>query len=277
MPARAAQRACTLASVSRAVVSLDMRTRQGRGIGAAEAEAPARPQPAAGPELTAEQREALTAIREAPPGFRCHLLDGVTGSGKTEVYMCLLERVLAAGDQALVLVPEIGLTPQLLRRFSQRLGLEPVVIHSGLAAGERMAAWEAMRSGRGALLVGTRSALFTPMPRLRLLLATALREGAEEMRLNPLGVGFQGMLPPEHLVMFNRTIYPMVGWVQRQQRFFPNWEVERIVRIPVRALLVPTDYIRLRLTMAHHAPAVEGGGRAGGPCTVTTKEISQRS
>jgi primosomal protein N' (replication factor Y) len=135
----------------------------------AEAEAPARPQPAAGPELTAEQREALTAIREAPPGFRCHLLDGVTGSGKTEVYMCLLERVLAAGDQALVLVPEIGLTPQLLRRFSQRLGLEPVVIHSGLAAGERLAAWEAMRSGRGALLVGTRSALFTPMPRLRLL------------------------------------------------------------------------------------------------------------
>ena len=97
------------------------------------------------------------------------------------------------------------------------------------------------------------------MPRLRLLLATALREGAEEMRLNPLGVGFQGMLPPEHLVMFNRTIYPMVGWVQRQQRFFPNWEVERIVRIPVRALLVPTDYIRLRLTLAHHEPATEGG------------------
>jgi hypothetical protein len=97
------------------------------------------------------------------------------------------------------------------------------------------------------------------MPRLRLLLATALREGAEEMRLNPLGVAFQGMLPPEHLVMFNRTIYPMVGWVQRQQRFFPNWEVERIVRIPLRALLVPTDYIRLCLTMAHHAPATEGG------------------
>jgi hypothetical protein len=100
------------------------------------------------------------------------------------------------------------------------------------------------------------------MSRLRMLLATALREGAEEMRLNPLGVGFQGMLPPEHLVMFNRTIYPMVGWVHRQQRFFPNWEVERIVRIPVRALLVPTDYIRLRLTMAHQQPATQGvGGR----------------
>ena len=130
----------------------------------------ARPQPAPGPKLTAEQRDALTAIREAPPGFQCHLLDGVTGSGKTEVYMCLLEQVLAAGDQALVLVPEIGLTPQLLRRFTQRLGMEPVVIHSGLAAGERIAAWETMRSGRGALLVGTRSALFTPLPRLRLVI-----------------------------------------------------------------------------------------------------------
>jgi hypothetical protein len=98
------------------------------------------------------------------------------------------------------------------------------------------------------------------MARLRLLLATALREGAEEMRLNPLGVGFQGMLPPEHLVMFKRTIYPMVGWVNRQQRFFPNWEVERIIRIPVRALLVPNDYARLRLTMAPQESAT-GRGR----------------
>ena len=136
----------------------------------AEALAPVRPTPAAGPTLTAEQRAALREFRAAPPGFHCHLLDGVTGSGKTEVYMSLLEDVLAEGGQALVLVPEIGLTPQLLRRFSRRLGLEPVVIHSGLAAGERLVAWETMRSGRGALLVGTRSALFTPMPRLRLVI-----------------------------------------------------------------------------------------------------------
>ena len=141
-----------------------------RGWVTAEPLAPVLPQPVAGPELTPEQDAALAAIRDAPPGYHCHLLDGVTGSGKTEVYMCLLEQVFAAGCQALVLVPEIGLTPQLLRRFSQRLGMEPVVIHSGLAAGERLAAWEAMRSGRGALLVGTRSALFTPLPRLRLLI-----------------------------------------------------------------------------------------------------------
>ena len=127
----------------------------------------ARPQ--AGPELRPEQRAAVDAISADLGRFRCHLVDGITGSGKTEVYMCVLEKVLAAGQQALVLVPEIGLTPQLLRRFSQRLGLEPAVIHSGLAAGERLAAWEAARSGRAPLLVGTRSALFTPMPRLGLV------------------------------------------------------------------------------------------------------------
>ena len=88
------------------------------------------------------------------------------------------------------------------------------------------------------------------MSRLGLLLATALREGMEEMRLNPLGVVFQGMLPPEQLVMFNRIIYPLVGWVKHQQRFFPNWEVAHIVRIPVRDLLVPDNYIGLRLIMS---------------------------
>jgi primosomal protein N' (replication factor Y) len=125
--------------------------------------------PAPGPELIPEQAEAVSAISVSPDGYRCHLLDGVTGSGKTEVYMCLLEQVLARGGQALVLVPEIGLTPQLLRRFRDRLGLDPAVIHSGLSAGERLAAWDAARSGRAPLLVGTRSALFTPMPRLRLI------------------------------------------------------------------------------------------------------------
>lgn len=87
------------------------------------------------------------------------------------------------------------------------------------------------------------------MARLRLLMATALREGFEEMRLNPLAVTFQGMLPPEQLVMFRRTIVPMVAWVHGQRRFAPNWEVEKIVRIPVSALLAAGGYTRLRLKM----------------------------
>jgi len=94
--------------------------------------------------------------------------------------------------------------------------------------------------------------------RLSLLLATAMREGFEEMRLNPLGVRFQGVLPPEHLVMFKRMIYPLVGWVNRQRHFFPNWEVARIVRIPIRDLLHPAGYIGLRLKMTHHG--AKGGG-----------------
>jgi hypothetical protein len=86
--------------------------------------------------------------------------------------------------------------------------------------------------------------------RLRLFLAAALREGLEEMRLNPLGVRFLGVLPAEHLAMFQRTIIPLVGWV-RQQHFRPNWEVERIIRIPLRDLLGAQGYIRLRLQAAH--------------------------
>jgi primosomal protein N' (replication factor Y) len=119
--------------------------------------------------LIPEQASAVDAIAADLGQFRSHLLDGVTGSGKTEVYICLLEKVISEGGQALVLVPEIGLTPQLLRRFSKRLGLEPAVIHSSLSAGERLRAWDAARSGRAPLLVGTRSALFTPMPRLQLI------------------------------------------------------------------------------------------------------------
>jgi len=130
---------------------------------------PAAPQISPGPVLIPDQQEAVTSILASMGEFGCHLLDGVTGSGKTEVYMHLLEKVLSEGRQALVLVPEIGLTPQLLRRFRNRLGLEPATIHSGLSAGERLEAWAAARSGRAALVVGTRSALFTPLPRLGII------------------------------------------------------------------------------------------------------------
>jgi primosomal protein N' (replication factor Y) len=126
--------------------------------------------PTEGPCLTDEQQKALADIGTGLDGFSCHLLDGVTGSGKTEVYMCLLEPVLERGRQAMVLVPEIGLTPQLLQRFRRRLGLEPVVIHSRLSAGQRLVAWNDMRTGRAPLLIGTRSALFTPMLKPGLLI-----------------------------------------------------------------------------------------------------------
>jgi hypothetical protein len=84
---------------------------------------------------------------------------------------------------------------------------------------------------------------------LALLWATGLRESLEEMRLNPFGAKFLGPLPPQSLVMFQRKIYPLVTWVQRQRRFFPNWEVERILYIPLRELLDAANYRRYRLQM----------------------------
>jgi len=96
--------------------------------------------------------------------------------------------------------------------------------------------------------------------RLRLLTAAGLREGMEEMRLNPFGVRFLGGLPPERLVMFKRTIAPLVAWVHRQRHFHPNWEVERIVRIPLRAMLVPDGYIALRLQMGDQDTGRQGSG-----------------
>jgi primosomal protein N' (replication factor Y) len=118
-----------------------------------------------GPEPTAEQAAALADISAAGEGFACHLIDGVTGSGKTEIYLRLVESTLKRGDQALVLVPEIGLTPQLLDRFHDRLGIRPAVSHSGLSAGERMRTFVSALEGKARLVIGTRSALFLPMRR----------------------------------------------------------------------------------------------------------------
>jgi primosomal protein N' (replication factor Y) len=136
----------------------------------AEASQPAALAPSPGPELMDEQSRAVEAIKLSHGSFHCHLLDGITGSGKTEVYLQVLEDVLNRGGQALLLVPEIGLTPQLLNRFEKRLGFEPVVTHSGLSEGQRLQAWALARRGLARLVIGTRSALFLPMPELQLII-----------------------------------------------------------------------------------------------------------
>jgi len=115
-----------------------------------------------GPELNHDQTIALQAIR-ARPGFQVSLIDGVTGSGKTEIYLQLIRELIDDGRQVLVLVPEIGLTPQLVKRFRTRLGLEPVLLHSALSDTARLAAWRAARRGSAQLILGTRSAVFVPM------------------------------------------------------------------------------------------------------------------
>lgn len=118
-----------------------------------------------GPELGEEQTHALNHLLAGLEAFQPTLLDGVTGSGKTEVYLRLIREVLSRGRQALVLVPEIGLTPQLVDRFRRRLPGRLAVMHSGLGDAERQQAWLAARDGDVDVLVGTRSAVFTPLAR----------------------------------------------------------------------------------------------------------------
>lgn len=121
------------------------------------------------PVLNDEQRHAVAAI-ESATGFACFLLDGVTGSGKTEVYIRLILDALSRGRQVLVLVPEIGLTPQLAQRFARRIPAQRAVLHSALSPGEREEAWRRAASGHARLVLGTRSAVFTPLPELGLVI-----------------------------------------------------------------------------------------------------------
>jgi len=122
------------------------------------------------PILGPAQREAVAAVTAALDRFGGFLLDGVTGSGKTEVYLQAIARVLAAGRQVLVLVPEIGLTPQLVDRFRRRFPVPVAVLHSGLSDGERLCAWNAAREGEAPILIGTRSAVFAPLPTLGMVI-----------------------------------------------------------------------------------------------------------
>jgi primosomal protein N' (replication factor Y) len=128
-----------------------------------------KPEPVQAPELTDEQKTALAAI-DPSVGFSVHLLHGVTGSGKTEVYLRLVEQALAAGRQALLLVPEINLTPQLEGRVRSRFPEAGVVsLHSELAEAARERNWRAAFSGEANIILGTRLSIFTPLPRLGLI------------------------------------------------------------------------------------------------------------
>jgi len=124
-----------------------------------------------GVELSAAQAAAAATLRErvAAGGFSVTLLDGVTGSGKTEVYFEAIAAALRAGRQALVLVPEIALTQQWLARFERRFGVAPAAWHSNLSSAARRMTWRAVAEGRVKALVGARSALFLPFPELGLI------------------------------------------------------------------------------------------------------------
>lgn len=122
--------------------------------------------------LNPEQQRALDCIVQLAnsPKMACVLLHGVTGSGKTEVYLRTLRHVLEQGQGAIVLVPEISLTPQLIGRFRAVLGETVEVLHSNLSDGERFDAWQRLRNGQTRIVVGVRSAVFAPVQKLRLII-----------------------------------------------------------------------------------------------------------
>ncbi|HEY9112735.1 MAG TPA: primosomal protein N' [Rhodanobacteraceae bacterium] len=130
---------------------------------------PPRARDGVAPVLNDEQADALATLLPAGNGFHPFVLQGVTGSGKTEIYLRLTERALQQGRQALWLVPEIGLVPQALRRLRARFDARIAVLHSNLAEGERARAWLDARSGEAAIVLGTRSAVFAPLPRAGLI------------------------------------------------------------------------------------------------------------
>ena len=121
------------------------------------------------PQLNEEQAIAVATINNHQ-GFGCYLVDGVTGSGKTEVYLNLIKPVLDKGKQALVLVPEIGLTPQTINRFKRRFNVPVEVMHSALNDTERLNAWLSARDKNAGIVIGTRSALFTPFADLGIII-----------------------------------------------------------------------------------------------------------
>jgi primosomal protein N' (replication factor Y) len=154
--------------VKRGLIELQDRVVRGDAWAARAGDASGLVAPATAPELTAAQSAALATIQRgrAAGGFAAYLLHGITGSGKTEVYLHLIADILAGGQGAVVLVPEISLTPQLAARFRARFGAEVAVLHSGLTDRERFDEWSRLREGRARIALGARSAVFAPVARL---------------------------------------------------------------------------------------------------------------
>ena len=158
--------------------------------------------PRAGPTLNDAQREAVERISGTLGSFASHLLYGVTGSGKTEVYLRTIAAVIERNEQALVLVPEIALTPQLIARFRARFDTPLAVLHSNLSDGERLAAWRSAGDGRARIVIGTRSAVFSPLARAGLIVVDeehdALVQAAGRVPLLRARPGDRARATPRH-------------------------------------------------------------------------------
>lgn len=174
-----ASRASLRALVARGLVTLERRAVPRRVDGGLAVTTPPAPR-----HLTQAQVDALDRITAAKAP-ECFLLDGVTGSGKTEVYIRAVEAQLAAGKGAIVLVPEISLTPQTVSRFRDRLGAQVAVMHSGLSVGQRYDQWMAVRGGTHRVVVGARSAIFAPVAKLGIIIVDEEHESSYKQNTSP--------------------------------------------------------------------------------------------
>lgn len=120
--------------------------------------------------LTGEQKKSINIIKDKLNSFEVILLDGITGSGKTEIYFHIIKKILPLMKQVLVLIPEISLTPQTIQRFTERFPEKIAIFHSGLNDKERLLAWRACKDETAKIIIGTRSAIFTPLPKLGLII-----------------------------------------------------------------------------------------------------------
>ncbi|MCB1735531.1 MAG: primosomal protein N' [Gammaproteobacteria bacterium] len=183
-----------------------------------------------GPVPNIEQQAAIDAITSAS-GFTGFLLDGVTGSGKTEVYLRAIEFALAQRRQALVLVPEIGLTPQLVARFRARLAVPIAVLHSGLNDSERLCSWQQAASGEARVVIGTRSAAFTPLPEPGLFILDEEHDASFKQQ-----DGFRYSARDVLLMRGRRSDVPVVlGSATPSLESLHNVERGRLQKLPLRA------------------------------------------
>ena len=132
---------------------------------------------------TVEQERAINSIKQDK--YETYLLHGVTGSGKTEVYMSLIENVLYTGKSAIMLVPEISLTPQIMFNFKNRFGENVALLHSGLSAGERYDEWRRLRNGKAKVAVGARSAIFAPLENIGIIIIDEEHDSSYSSESNP--------------------------------------------------------------------------------------------
>lgn len=203
------------------------------------------------PTLTVDQTSAWNRIQdslkdpESPP----ILLHGVTGSGKTEIYMKALDDVLSQGKQALVMVPEIAMTPQTVRRFMARFPNQVGLYHSGLSTGERYDTWRRVRNGRLAVIVGTRSALFLPFVRLGLVVLDECdNESFDETEREPF---YHSVETATHLTeLFGAQLLLGSATPRITQFFNAQRGVWQLVELP-RRILAHRDTLREQ-ALVHH-------------------------